>query len=63
MVEYAWHRHLQRTREIESLAHERALARATRERPSTRVSPGRIRRGIGYGLMRIGARIAAEAGA
>jgi hypothetical protein len=63
MMEYTWLRHRQRMEEIESLARSRAMVRAGRADRVTSRAPLSLRRRIGYGIMRIGARIAAGAGA
>lgn len=63
MVEYALLRHRQRLEEIEALAWQLELARARRAQRDTRSSPISLRQRIGYRLMRIGARIAAQTGA
>lgn len=58
----AWVRHSERMEEMASIARERELARAVRGAAGAGRPPVSIRRRIGYGLMRVGARIAAGAG-
>lgn len=58
----AWVRHAERLAEMESIARERELARAVRVAARFGRPSFSIRQRIGYGLIRVGRRIAAGAG-